>query len=68
MEILNKENLINTLKFMIEVAEGSPEGAYFMTNCEFSQVDADFQERAHKMGLARALKAEEALKKPKDNM
>jgi len=68
MEILSKTNLIDTLKFMILVAEGSPDDSYFAANTEFSQVDKDFQERAHKMGLARALKLQKETETKKDNM
>lgn len=68
MEVLSKKNLIDTLNFMIEIAEGSPDDAYFATTTEFSQVDKDFQERAHRMGLARALKLQKETEKPKDNM
>ena len=108
MEILSKDNLIDTLEFMRKIAEGSPaksffhvtgdainvfctkdelitricemldavesgdKEAYFSTSFEFIQVDLkflktgkggdvvqidkEFQERAHKMGLERALK------------
>lgn len=56
MDILSKDNLIDTLKFMIQVAEGSPKDSYFVTTCEFAQIDRSFQERSHKMGLKRALK------------
>lgn len=68
MEILSRDNLIDTLQYMIEVAEGSPEEAYFMTNCEFAQVDKDFQERAHQMGVDRAVKAQKESESKKDNM
>ena len=68
MEVLSRDNLIDTLKFMISVAEGSPEESYFVTNCEFAQVDKDFQERANKMGVARALKIKEEAERTGDNI
>ena len=68
MEILSRDNLIDTLKFMISIAEDSPKESYFVTNCEFAQVDADFQKRSHDMGLARALKLKEEADKKQDNI
>jgi len=59
MEILGRDNLIDTLKYMLKIAEESPKDAFFMTNCEFAQIDKAFQERSHKLGLERALKLQE---------
>jgi hypothetical protein len=64
MEILTRENLIDTLEYMIKVAKGSPKGSYFTVgDCSFSQIDKSFQDRAHKMGLDRALKQQKEAEK-----
>ena len=66
MEILKKDSLIDTLKYMIKVVEGSPKDAYFTVgDWWISEIDKTFQKRSHKMGLERAIKQQKEIDKLK---
>jgi DNA-binding transcriptional regulator GbsR (MarR family) len=63
MENLSRDNLVETLKEMLDIVKKRPKDSYFVVNCEFAQIDKSFQEDVHKRNIERAKKEHEAAEK-----
>lgn len=59
MEIVKRDNLVETLEFMIKIAKEMPEEMYFHVNVEFAGIDEKFQKVSHELGTARQVKLQE---------
>jgi hypothetical protein len=60
MDVVSKKGLVDTLKFMLELAEDSPEESYFIVETHFAEIDKTFQERSHKMQTDRVIEQQES--------